>query len=516
MTPGVLRRFLDWPGRRAAAISLDGTTWTFEEMLGKALAIAGLLRAGSGAAGRVVLVRTGPGPLFSACDLGVLLAGGVPAVLPDLTPDGLGAAWRAARPAAVLDASGEGDTLLAAAAAAARAGAAVHRVTAGSPLPAGTPARWRAEARERIPACHSAGAVVFTSGTTGTPRAVVLGDAALVRGADAWTACWPAVPQRTLSYLPVSHVAQRIMGHLLMCLYGTTVAESAPGRVERDLARHRPDTLLGVPRTWSRLAAACEASGGDGTLARAALAGVRVAVNGAAALDPAVASALHRHAGLRVIGAYGATETTVPAFCQRNAAEPGLGEPVGVEHRVTSDGELLLRGPNLAIGYAGRWPALRPVTDGGGWLHTGDRVTATGAGQLVLSGRMGSAFKTGSGEMISPEPAEACLLACPQVDAACLLGACLPRAVAVVSVPGAATWPSGMAAALERDLLLRAETARQRGELPWSDLAAVRVVTDSWPALGLVTSTGKPRRDLIAARYSRLAALTLEEPRDHD
>jgi hypothetical protein len=73
-----------------------------------------------------------------------------------------------------------------------------------------------------------------------------------------------------------------------------------------------------------------------------------------------------------------------------------------------------------------------------------------------------------------------------------------------------------MAAALERDLLLRAETARQRGELPWSDLAAVRVVTDSWPALGLVTSTGKPRRDLIAARYSRLAALTLEEPRDHD
>jgi hypothetical protein len=41
-------------------------------------------------------------------------------------------------------------------------------------------------------------------------------------------------------------------------------------------------------------------------------------------------------------------------------------------------------------------------------------------------------------------------------------------------------------------------------------------VTDSWPALGLVTSTGKPRRDLIAARYSRLAALTLEEPRDHD
>jgi len=511
---GVLHRFLGQPGNRAAAISLDGTTWTFDELLGKALAVAALLRAGRGVAGQVVLVRTGPGPLFSVCDLGVLLAGGVPAVLPEMPPDGLGAARRAVRPAAVLDAAADGRGGLAAAAAC--AGTAVHRVAMGIPAPAGAPARWRAEARDLAGACHSAAAVVFTSGTTGIPRAVVLGGAALARGTDAWTACWPAVPEMTLSYLPVSHVAQRIMGHLLMCLYGTTVAESAPGRVERDLEQHRPDTLLGVPRTWSRLAAACEASGEAGARARDALGGVRVAVNGAAALDLATADVLHRRAGLRVIGAYGATETTVPAFHQWNAALPGLGEPVGVEHRVTGDGELLLRGPNLAVGYADRWPALRPVTDGGGWLHTGDQVTVADDGELVLSGRAGSAFKTGSGETIRPEPAEALLLACPHVDAACLLGAGLPRAVAVVSVPPAAAWPPAVTAGLERDLLRRAGEARQRGELPWSDLAAVRVTADSWPALGLVTSTGKPRRDLIAARYSRLAATALEEPRDRE
>ena len=213
MTPGVLQRFLDQPGNQAAAVSLDGVTWTFDELLGKALSIAGMLRAGRGVAGRVVLVRTGPGPLFSACDLGVLLAGGVPAVLPEMTPDGLGTAWRAVRPAAVLDASGDGEG--SPVGAAARAGTAVHRVTAGTPVPPGTPARWRAEAGDLARACHSAAAVVFTSGTTGTPRAVVLGDAALVCGTDAWTACWPAAPQRTLSYLPAAHVAQRIMGHLL-------------------------------------------------------------------------------------------------------------------------------------------------------------------------------------------------------------------------------------------------------------------------------------------------------------
>lgn len=512
MRPGIVRRFLDHPGNRTAAISLDGTAWTFDDMLGKALAVARMLLADGGVAGRVVLVRTGPGPLFSACDLGVLLAGGVPAVLPDLTPDGLDTVWHSARPAALLDATGDNWRL---ASVAVHAGTPVHRVTDSGPQPAGTPAQWRAEARDRAGGCDRTAAVVFTSGTTGTPRAVALGDEALVRGTDAWTACWPAVPERTLSYLPVSHVAQRIMGHLLMCLYGTAVAESAPDRVGPDLAWHRPDTLLGVPRTWSRLAAACEAGGEEGASARTALAGVRVAVNGAAALDPETAAALHRHAGLRVSGAYGATETTVPAFHQWNAALPGLGDPVGVEHRIMPGGELLLRGPNLALGYADPWPALRPVTDGDGWLHTGDLVTEDGCGELALAGRAGSSFKTSAGETICPEPAESFLLGCPQVDAACLLGAGLARAVAVVSVPQSGTWPPGAATALEGDLLRQAGQARERGRLPWLDLAAVRVTADSWPALGLVTSTGKPRRDLIAARYARLAATALEEPRDH-
>ncbi|MYR56851.1 AMP-binding protein, partial [Streptomyces sp. SID625] len=264
-------------------------------------------------------------------------------------------------------------------------------------------------------------------------------------------------------------------------------------------------TLLGVPQVWARLAAGAR----DASL-RTALSGVRAAVNGAAALDGTTATELKRRAGLRIMGAYGATETTAPAFHQHDAALPGLGRPVGVDFRLTGEGELLLRGPNVAHGYVDRWPHLRPVTDRDGWLHTGDLVHLTADGELHLAGRQAAAFKTARGEMITPEPVEAHLLTHPDVTAACLLGPDLPCAVALVCAPRSAVWSPQQITALEDDLLTRAEEARRRGQVPWSDLAAVRVLSDSWPDLGLVTSTGKPRRTAIAERYRHL--LTLLEP----
>jgi hypothetical protein len=96
------------------------------------------------------------------------------------------------------------------------------------------------------------------------------------------------------------------------------------------------------------------------------------------------------------------------------------------------------------------------------------------------------------------------------VEAACLLGPGLPHAVALACAPRTASWSPQQIAALVSDLLARAEAARRRGEVPWSDLAAVRVLTDSWTDLDLVTSTGKPRRTAIADHYRHL--LTLPEP----
>lgn len=511
MADRLLERFLAHPGRQPAVVDLNGTVWTFDEVLGRALTLAQQLRGTTDVTGRVVLLRTGPGPLFSVADLAVLLAGGVPAVLPDLTRDQLDALWPVVQSAAVLDTVGDG--VLAAVAGHVRTP--VHIVDERSTRPGGTPAQWRTAARRLAGRrLEQTATIVFTSGTTGVPRAVALTEAALVHGTDTWTAQWTGRPARTLSYLPVSHIAQRIMGHTLMCLYGTTVIASTPARLAQDLRQHRPDTLLGVPQVWARLTAACQQPGDSGQRMRQALAQVRTAVNGAAALDRTVADTLRRHTGLRICGAYGATETTVPAFHQDDAATPGLGRPVGVDHRIDDDGQLLLRGPHLAAGYVEQWPRLNAVTDPDGWLHTGDlvRTVEDTSGGLCLTGRVGSAFKTGAGEMIHPEPVEAHLLTHPAVDAACLLGPGLPRAVALVSAPTTADWLPDRVAALEGELFHGVETARREGELPYCDLAAVHVLADRWPDLLLVTSTGKPRRDLIAVRYSDLLP-TLETAR---
>ncbi|MFI7087582.1 AMP-binding protein [Streptomyces anulatus] len=507
MPSPLLAAFLAQPPTRTAVATgpLPGTAleperWTFEELLTAACRIAALLRAGQGSRARTVLINTqGPGgPWYSATELAALLAGAVPAVAPEHVNAGQAKAIvRALAPAAVVNtAPGHSTPLLKAAR---TAGLPVleppHPAGPSSPSAGACRAmarRWAAERDE------TAGAVVFTSGSTGTPRGVVLREQDLAAGIRAWSELWPATPRRTVAFLPVSHVAQRIMGHYLMCLFGTTVHTTRPDLAAQTIEQVRPDLLLGVPRTWSNLADALA----ERPALAAALSGVRLAVNGAAALDPNTAQRLAA-AGLLVAGAYGATETTVPAFHQSDARRTGLGTPVGgVDHRLGPGGELLIRSPYAAAGYVTRWPHTRPVTREG-WLHTGDRAHTLN-GQLTLAGRQVASFKTGNGLLVHPEPVEALLTGCEHVEGACLIGDGLPAATALVSAPTTATWPPEHVQALAGDLLTRIRAAQQAGTLPRARIAAVHVVPDSWDTSGLATAAGKPVRDAIRTHYAHL------------
>ncbi|MFF5563422.1 AMP-binding protein [Streptomyces sp. NPDC012623] len=141
MTNQLLHRFLSHPGDQPATVALDGISWSFDQVLGRALAVAHRLRSHSQVTGRVVLLRTGPGPLFSVADLAVLLAGGVPAALPDLTGEQLTAVWQVVDPAAAIDVTGQDDPLLVDVAS--RAGTPLFQVDEANCRPTATPAHRR-------------------------------------------------------------------------------------------------------------------------------------------------------------------------------------------------------------------------------------------------------------------------------------------------------------------------------------------------------------------------------------
>lgn len=507
MPSPLLDAFLTQPPTRTAVATcpVPGTgqepeRWTFDELLTTSCQIAALLRAGQGSRGRTVLINThGPGSLgYFAADLAALLAGAVPAVAPErVSADQAKTLLRALDPAALVDTAPGHNTPLSKAARNAGLPVVDPPHPAGPTSPGADACRTLAR-RWAADRDHPAGAVVFTSGSTGTPRGVVLREQDLAAGIRAWSALWPAIPQRTVAFLPVSHIAQRIMGHYLMCLFGTTVHTTPPHLAADAIEQVRPDLLLGVPRTWSALADALT----ERPALAAALGEVRLAVNAAAALNPQTAQRLAA-AGLLLAGAYGSTETTVPAFHQSDARTPTLGTPVGaVEHRLGADGELLIRTPHAAAGYVTRWPQTWPVTRDG-WLHTGDRAHTLN-GQLTLAGRQAASFKTSNGLLVHPEPIEALLTGCEHVDGACLIGDALPAATVIVSATATATWPSKRVQALTGDLLTRVRAAQHAGTAPRVPIAAVHVVPDSWDTCGLATAAGKPVRDAIRTHYAHL------------
>ncbi|WP_435109207.1 AMP-binding protein [Nocardiopsis synnemataformans] len=496
----LLHRFLAHPGSATAVTDLQRRPWSFDAVLGAAVHLAEQLFEHGVRPGHLVLVSTPGGPGFHIADLAVLLAGAVPAVVPELLPAHVWTVLETVRPRLILTEQPLSASLTRAAADRA---VTVHSWQA-TPAAAVAPSQVRDRAHARAAELtHPAAAVVFTSGTTGAPRAVVLTHQGLLDGMGAWNRHWPRSarrPRNTVSYLPVSHVAQRIMGHYLMCLYGTLVHTSTPHRLGGDLIHHRPQALLGVPHVWARLARA--AQGTPGGALRRALGSIDLAVNGAAALDPSLARALAR-VGLRVAGAYGSTETTVPAFHQPRAGRPGLGVPVGVRWRIDHS-ELVIDSPHLAAGYVTRWPHTRPVVADDQWWHTGDGAHLH-RGQPYLDGRVASTFKTARGRWVSPEPVEAYLATLPHVEQACLIGEGLPHTVALVSAPQTGPWDTRRRQALAEDLTEAVAAQQRRGALPWCDLHQVLVLCDIWDeASGLATSTGKPRRGPLRAHYADL------------
>ncbi|GLH97477.1 fatty-acyl-CoA synthase [Phytohabitans aurantiacus] len=296
--------------------------------------------------------------------------------------------------------------------------------------------------------------IVYTSGTTGPPKGVVLSHGAIASNLDALAAAWQWTADDTVAHgLPLFHVHGLILGMLGPLRLGGTafhIGRFSPGAVAAAL-RSSATVLFGVPTMYHRLA---EAASTDTSVA-SALAGARLLVSGSAALPVVDHERIARATGQRVVERYGMTETLMNCAVRADGDRvPGtVGPPLpGVDVRLVDDegndlhaagevGEIFVRGPNLFLEYLNR-PDATAEAMRDGWFRTGDVATWTGDGAIKIVGRRATdliksgGYKIGAGEIENvlldhPAVAEAAVTGAPDAD----LG---ERVVAwIVAAPGA-------------------------------------------------------------------------------
>jgi len=313
--------------------------------------------------------------------------------------------------------------------------------------------------------------VVYTSGTTGPPKGAMISSRNVLVTSDEMVELLGLGGRDTvLSYLPLAHVAEKIFSLFLPLTAGATACfGEAIETVQNDLREVSPTVFLGVPRIWEKMHAAVSVRMQDAswlkrtlyrwlTRAGAAMAerrlgdGLRIvdrllwlvgdvllyralqerlgmrrcrlAVSGAAPISPDLLLWFHG-IGVRIAEGYGMTECAGVSHLNRPwAVRLGtVGQPLpAVEQRIGEHGELLLRGPNVFVGYLNRPDATRETIDGEGWLHTGDVGEIDGEGYLRITGRKKEILITSGGKNLSPEKIENALKTSPYVKESVAIG----------------------------------------------------------------------------------------------
>jgi long-subunit acyl-CoA synthetase (AMP-forming) len=265
---------------------------------------------------------------------------------------------------------------------------------------------------------------------------------------------------RVLSYLPCAHIADRFFSHYLSLLSGATLTCLAdPTELVTALPDARPSGWLGVPRIWEKLKAALEAKGvsDPAALPEEQRAAIRERLgfgdadwlaSGAAPIAPAVLE-YFMALGLPIVEGWAMSETAAAGTVNPPGAirvgTVGRALP-GIELSVAPDGELLLRGPNLMVGYRGDPEKTAEALDGEGWMHTGDVAEIDADGYVRIVDRKKELIINSAGKNMSPANIEQRLKASsPLIGQACAIGDRRPYIVALIVLDpdGAATHAAG-------------------------------------------------------------------------
>ncbi len=327
---------------------------------------------------------------------------------------------------------------------------------------------FREEARLAAPG--DTATILYTSGTTGDPKGVMLSHDNLHSNVRASaTVLKIDTVDSTLSFLPLSHVFQRMVDYLLFNGGCTISYARSLDTVPEDLRDVRPTIVVSVPRLYEKVyARVTEATGVKGALvgwamkvgnrwADARLAGkspdaittlqyrlaralvfkkiyagvggrLRYFVSGGAPLSPAI-NKFFFSAGIMILEGYGLTETSPvtnvnsPLDFPANFRIGTVGKPVpGTEIRIADDGEILIRGRQVMKGYYKLPEATREAITEDGWFHTGDIGELDADGFLRITDRKKDIIVTAGGKNVAPQPIENRLKKNRYIDQPVLVG----------------------------------------------------------------------------------------------
>lgn len=309
--------------------------------------------------------------------------------------------------------------------------------------------------------------IVHTSGTSGLPKGVMLSHRNIVTNVQSALTVLPVeADDVTLSYLPLSHIFERTVEEYALLSTGATVVYSEGiDFIQQNLQEVRPTILVSVPRllekVYSRVQGQLEEapkpvrgllmsgirgsknSGLSYRLAdrlvfkklRAGLGGrIRAVVSGGAGLAGEIAS-FYIKAGIPIYEGYGMTEAApVIAANPFGASRPGtVGKAIpGVEVRTAEDGELLVRGPNVMLGYYKQVEETANTISPDGWLHTGDIGEILPDGYIRLVDRKKNILVLATGKNVAPFPIENAISLSPYISEAILVGDSLKYVSALV------------------------------------------------------------------------------------
>lgn len=344
--------------------------------------------------------------------------------------------------------------------------------------------QWLPETTESIP-CKprqdgsALATIIYTSGTTGHPKGVMLNHTNILANAYSALMLVPAYPSDLfLSFLPLSHALERTAGYYLPMMAGSTVAFARSiALLGEDLQHTKPTIIMSVPRIYERIHQdiqhrlvksnvltqylfnlalkvgwdydqykRCKQSWRPGLLLQPLLyrlvgakvqkrlgGRLRVAVCGGAHLSETIGR-FFLGLGIPLTQGYGLTESapiiSINPLQENNPASVGRPLP-GIKTLITSQGELLVKGPTVMMGYWNNPKATQEAIDTYGWLHTGDQAMMKN-GHIHITGRLKEIIVLSNGRKIPPADMEASIATDPLVNQALIIGEQAPYLSALI------------------------------------------------------------------------------------